>query len=361
MTWIYSLHEPILPANPAPITQREACEVLAAMNPPNPPYQAPTEVAPGIFLVPIPIPIPLRYVNCYLLRGPSGWTMVDTGFHDPLAVDAWPRAFTDLGIRAQDIDQILITHYHPDHLGGAGWLQQLTGAPAYMHDVEFRQLELFWGEGMEPQVERLVSFFAAEGMPAEMAGAIGAHHHAQFDNVQPLPTLAPVPTGSKLTLGMGRYEVLHTPGHSDGLAVFWDEATGTLLANDMILAKITPNVSVWPNCSPNPLAQYLSSLKRVEALGAKLALPGHRSMITDVAGRAIEIAAHHDERLDRMAEATRLSPQGATAWEVTERIFKPHELTIHQVRFAMAETLAHLVYMVEQGRMVKEGNRYREV
>jgi len=333
---------------------------LAQTNSPAPQYQAPTEVAPDIFLVPIPIPIPLRYVNCYLMRGPAGWTLVDTGFHDQLAVDAWPRAFADLGIRPQDIDQILLTHYHPDHIGAAGWLQQWTGAPAYMHDVELRQLELFWGEGMAPQVERLVAFFAAEGMPAEMAQAIGHHHHQQFDLVQPLPTLTPVPTGARLALGRGQYEVIHTPGHSDGLAIFHDSQTGILLANDMILAKITPNVSVWPGCSPNPLVQYLASLEKVEQLGARLALPGHRSMIADVAGRAREIADHHQERLEKMAAATRVDPTGATAWQVTERIFRPEELTIHQVRFAMAETLAHLVYLVEQGRMVKDGNRYRE-
>lgn len=324
----------------------------------HPPYQPPTEVAPGILLVPIPIPIPLKYVNCYLMRGPSGWTLVDTGFHDALAEDAWPRAFADIGIRAQDVDQILITHYHPDHLGGAGWLQQMTGAPAYMHDIEFRQLELFWGQSMAEQVEKLVAFFAAEGMPDETARAIGKHHHLQFGHVQPLPTLTPVDTGSTMRLGEGHYEVIHAPGHSDGLAIFWDKSTGILLANDMILAKITPNVSVWPECSPNPLSEYLSSLSMVEALGARIALPGHRSVITDVSGRAAEIRDHHGERLEQTAAAARESSGGATAWEVCQRLFKPDQLTIHQVRFAMAETLAHLVYLVEQGQLIKEGNRY---
>ena len=295
------------------------------------------------------------------MRGASGWTLVDTGFHDDLAEDAWPRAFADIGIRPQDVNQILITHYHPDHIGGAGWLQQLTGAPVYLHDVEFRQLELFWGESMDEQVERLVRFFVGEGMSEAMARAIGEHHHHQFDHVQPLPRLTPISAGSVVQLGAGSYEVIHAPGHSDGLAIFWDKSTGILLANDMILAKITPNVSVWPNCSPNPLAEYIKSLAMVEGLGAGLALTGHRSLITDVSGRAREIRQHHDERLAKMAAATLVTPGGATAWEVTERIFRPEELTIHQVRFAMAEALAHLVYLVEQGQMVKEGNRYRAI
>jgi glyoxylase-like metal-dependent hydrolase (beta-lactamase superfamily II) len=327
------------------------------LTPLQPPYQSPSEVAPGVFLLPVPIPIPLKYVNCYLCKGPSGWTLVDAGFHDELARDAWTRAFDELGIRPQDVDQILITHYHPDHLGAGGWLQELTGAPAYLHALEVPQVELFWGGGMEGQAGALRDFFQAEGMPVEMAAAIGQHHQRQWENVQPLAKLTPLPTGSRFRIGSADYEVLWMPGHSDGLAVFWDAASGILLANDMILNKITPNVSLWPHCRPNPLQDYLESLGRLEVLGAKLGLPGHRTVITDVAGRAREIRSHHADRLnvmERECGATR----GATAWEVCEQVFRPGTLTIHQIRFALSETLAHLVYMEKQGRLLKKGDRF---
>ena len=325
----------------------------------HPPYKPPQEVAPGIFMVPIPIPIPLKYVNCFLLQGPSGWTLVDTGFHDALAEDAWPRAMADLGIRMQDVKQILVTHYHPDHMGGAGWLQQLTGAPAYMHDLELRQVDLFWGASMAAQASALRDFFGAEGMPLDTAEAIAQHHHHQWGNVQPMAQFTPVSAGSVLSLGNADYKVIWAPGHSDGLAIFWDEASGVLLANDMILDKITPNVSLWPDCRPNPLQDYLASLSMVEALGAKLALTGHRNLITDVSGRAVAIRQHHDHRL-AMMEAACGGARGATGWEVCEQVFEPDRLTIHQVRFAMSETLAHLVYLEQQGRLVRKGNRFIE-
>jgi len=323
-----------------------------------PPYQSPTEVAPGIFLAPIPIPIPLKYVNCYVCRGPSGWTVVDTGFHDALAEDAWPRVLGELGIRFQDIDQILVTHYHPDHIGAAGWLQQQSGAPAFLHEPEMQQVNLFWGN-REIQAAALRDYYGAEGMPAEISADIGGHHRRQWETVQPAPELRTLPTGSQVRIGSDDYAVLWTPGHSDGLAIFWNPVTGLLFANDMILNKITPNVSLWPHCRPNPLEDYLGSLARVEALGAKLALPGHRTMITDVAGRAVEIRHHHAERLEKM-ERLCGSVRGATAWEVCEQIFRPGELTIHQVRFAMSETLAHLVYMEKQGRLIKRGDRFTQ-
>jgi glyoxylase-like metal-dependent hydrolase (beta-lactamase superfamily II) len=310
-------------------------------------------------MVPIPIPIPLKYVNCYLCRGTSGWTLVDAGFHDALAADAWPRAFADIGLRPQEIDRIVVTHYHPDHLGGAGWLQELTGAPAFMHDRELRQVELFWGGGMAAQAEALRAFFAGYGMPEETAAAIARHHHHQFANVEPLPKLTPVAAGEHLRIGAAEYEVIWAPGHSDGLAIFWDPNAGNLLANDMILDKITPNVSLWPDCRPNPLEDYLASLTLVEAMGAKLALTGHRNLITDVSGRAAAIRQHHAERLARMEAFCAARPGGATAWEVTEEVFQPATLTIHQVRFAMSETLAHLVYMEQEGRLRRSGdNRF---
>lgn len=322
----------------------------------HPPYQSPTEVAPGIYLAPIPIPIPLKYVNCYVCRGPSGWTVVDTGFHDDLAEDAWPRVLAELGIRFQDLDQILVTHYHPDHIGAAGWLQELSGAPVYLHEPERQQVNLFWGT-RDQAADVLRDFFAAEGMPTEIAAQIGMHHFHQWKIVQPAPMLTPLPTGSQMRIGADHYQVLWTPGHSDGLAIFWNPATGLLFANDMILNRITPNVSLWPRCRPNPLEDYLASLARVEGLGAKLALPGHRTMITDVAGRAAEIRHHHGKRLTQM-ERLCDGIRGATAWEVCEQVFRITELTVHQVRFAMSETLAHLVYMEKQGRLIKRGNRF---
>ncbi|BAD39970.1 MBL fold metallo-hydrolase [Symbiobacterium thermophilum] len=323
-----------------------------------PPYQPPAEVSPGIFLVPIPIPIPLRYVNCYLLRGPSGWTLVDTGFHDSLAEAAWPRALAHLAIRAQDIKQIVLTHYHPDHVGAAGWLQQLTGAPAFLPETEMEQFHRFWADGTGAMAERLQALFLGEGMDEATASALRRHHLQQVERVRPLPELRPLAIDSRIAMGDGTYEVIWTPGHSDGLAVFWDARRSILLANDMLLSGITPNVSVWPGSRPNPLADYLASLRRVAALGARLALPGHRALIRDVAGRAREILAHHAERLARVTDAAAASPGGATAWEICRRIFPVDGLTLHQVRFAMAETLAHLVYLCREGRLRKEGMRY---
>lgn len=322
-----------------------------------PPYRPPVKVAPGVHLLQVPIRIPLRYINCYLCEGSNGWTLVDTGFHDDLAEEAWSRGFAALGITPSQVSQILVTHYHPDHIGAAGWLQELTGAPVYLHEKELPVLDLFFGTRMREQMADLKAQFCDEGMPADLADQILIHHEHQWQRVLPFPTITPLATGSRFQIGPYDCEVIWTPGHSDGLAVFFAEAEGMLLANDMLLAKITPNVSLWPNCRQDPLEDYLESLKRVEALPVKLALTGHRTVIDDVPGRCREIREHHRERLAIVTAACRVEG-GATAWEVCQQVFEPERLTIHQVRFAMSETLAHLVYLVNQGQLQKQGNRY---
>src|SRR5262245_35313597 len=81
-----------------------------------------TAVTPDIFQVQIPLPFALRIVNCYLLRGEAGWTVVDSGLNTSSARGAWQAAFSQLHIQPHDIEQIVLTHVHPDHYGLAGWL-----------------------------------------------------------------------------------------------------------------------------------------------------------------------------------------------------------------------------------------------
>lgn len=305
------------------------------------------EVAPDVYLVPIPIPVPLKSVNAYALRGAHGWTLVDTGFHDEVAEATWRAAFRDLGIGPGDVEQILVTHLHPDHFGAAGWLQELTGAPVLMHAPEVPHAERVWDPERQ-QGDHLIAFFRSHGMPAERAEVIGSHQRRQQNLVAPLPRVTPVPPGSVIRLGRRRFRVIWTPGHTDGLAVFLSEEDGLLLANDMVLMKITPNIPLWPGINPDPLGSFLGSLRQVAGLPVRQALPGHRLEIPDVPGRCAEIAGHHAERLTRVLEIA--GPRGATGWDVSLALFGDLP-DLHQTRFAMAEGLSHLEYLARRERL----------
>src|SRR5690554_4894577 len=98
-----------------------------------------------IHQVKIPLPFPLRWINAYVLKGESGYTVIDPGIHTPDAEASWHEALRQMNIGFADIERIVLTHHHPDHYGMAGWLQQQTGAMVWMSEAGKRQVDYLWG------------------------------------------------------------------------------------------------------------------------------------------------------------------------------------------------------------------------
>lgn len=309
-------------------------------------------LAPEIAAVRIPIPGPLKSVNCYVLEGPEGLTVVDTGFHTGVCEQTWQAALAALGRGFDAISQIVVTHFHPDHFGAAGWLQERSGAPVLMLDRARTQVQEVWGQ---PEKARAMeaSYFAQAGMPAPQMKALDDYFSRQGPRVLPLPKVDALHEGQEVSMGGRSYSVLWMPGHAPGLAVFLDRERHLLVGNDLVLSGITPNVSQFWNGPPFPLAQFYASLGAVGGLDIALTLTGHRGLIADTAGRAGEILRHHDERLQKVeaiVASAGAGDSGASAWEVCEALFGTYA-SIHQTRFALAETVAHLEYLVYRRRL----------
>lgn len=311
-----------------------------------------------IYLVDVPIPSPLRQVNCYLVRGSDRWTVVDTGFNLPLTQATWLAAFRQLSIQAADVENIIVTHHHPDHYGAAGWLQQLTGAPVFMHRIEARQVEKMWQ--YEHFIAAIVQFYARHGIPRTTLDEIVPIALETMEQLQPAPKITAVETGDIIPVGSRWCKALAAPGHSPGLLLLWDEADGVLFANDMILDPITPNISAHPFTGPDPLADYLASLHTVEQLPARLTLTGHRQPITDLARRCRQLKEHHRERLMFcLAEVQRLCATGAKnsgqtqAWSVAQAMFGDVMLNSEASMFALGEATAHLDHLALGGKLFR--------
>jgi glyoxylase-like metal-dependent hydrolase (beta-lactamase superfamily II) len=148
-------------------------------------------------------------------------------------------------------------------------------------------------------------------------------------------------------VGEGAVRVIHVPGHADNQILLHDETRGILFAADHLLLGITPNIGLWPESEPHPLARYLESLENTRGLGPDLVLPGHGPVFHDLDGRIRELVFHHEERLETMQRTVSDHPK--TAYEVSRIVFRG-TLTEHQRCFALAETLAHLDHLVFQGR-----------
>jgi glyoxylase-like metal-dependent hydrolase (beta-lactamase superfamily II) len=267
----------------------------------------------GIHRLTHPLPYALDHVHTYALEDDDGWTIVDAG-HLWEAEERWREALARLG--RPRIARVVVTHHHPDHLAGCRALQQVTGAA------------LIQGRHDRDVTVRLYS-------------------GGRFEGVVPPEPEQLVDENDLLETGSRRFRIFHMPGHADGHITLYDEERGHLFGGDVILERITPNVSWWPGMQPDPLALYQRTLERIEELAPALVYPGHHGLITDAAARAAEIGAHHEQRLD---DTERHLREGArTPEDVLVRIWG-RELTTHEQRFAYGEAVSHLQRLQRLGR-----------
>ena len=303
-------------------------------------------VADGVIRITLPLPWALDHVHCYAVEeAAGGLTLIDAGLGGERARPLWQAALGQL--RNRTVRRLVLTHYHPDHVGGGAALVELTGATEVVQGREDHRLsELAWrADGPGDMAEYLRS----HGMPDELAAASEAAEGRL--GVDPAAPTRLVDEGDRIELGGRGYTVHVLPGHADGHIVLAGGPGELLFGGDVLLAEITPNVGRWPDTLPDPLGRYLESLQRLERLAPRVVLPGHGPPIADVGGRVAEIGAHHEERLDAHEQALR---QGArTAYAVAELVWAADGLGFHEQRFALVEAISHLERLERLGRAVR--------
>jgi glyoxylase-like metal-dependent hydrolase (beta-lactamase superfamily II) len=306
-----------------------------------------------IWQVKMPLPYTaLPWVNAYVVRGRDGFDIVDPGLHTQQTEAIWETVITDLGFRWEHIRSIVLTHHHPDHYGCAGWLQQRTHAPVKLSYQTWMQADHLWGEYATQTSDDILSLFITHGLPHSMHNEMWMHLESFVERVSPHPThWLSIEDREVIQLGDEDYIALHTPGHAAGHLSFYQQETQRLFCGDHVLPGITPNVSLLPFGDPNPLATYLMSLQDVSQLTVEQALPGHREPFKNYNERIGSIQRHHKTRLALIEQ--RLS-KPITAYELCCSLFGDR-LSMHQLRFALSETLAHVIYLLEQGTIHIEG------
>jgi glyoxylase-like metal-dependent hydrolase (beta-lactamase superfamily II) len=294
------------------------------------------DLANGIRRVTFPLPFGLDHVHCYLLpASDGGWTLVDTGLGSRDPEERWRPV---LDVLDGVVERIVVTHMHPDHVGGAADIAGLTGAPVFQGREDYAQCVSAWGE-RNPQ--RFLDYWVSHGMPDHEVAGLMRESGRLSDAVHWARDPQLVEGGDEID--GWRLEVLR--GHADGHIVLLRD--GVMIAGDTILLGITPAIGLYPNSRPDPLGDYLVTLERIIELNPRVAYAGHKDPIEDPAGRAREIIEHHRERLDGTAAA--LDGQPLSAYQVSLELFE-RELSPTLRRFATAESLAHLERLVLDGR-----------
>jgi len=309
------------------------------------------EIAPGVFWLRMSLPFQLDHINLWLIADGEAWCIVDTGFACDATRDAWSRVLADL---EGPVRTLVVTHFHPDHLGLATWLLEKTGAALYMTSAEFLTAHAVWNEFGGWGARFMVEQFRRNGLSGERLARYETRGSGYRVSVPELPQhYRRLVEGCRLQLGGRDWQVLTGYGHSPEHAALYCREGGVLISGDMLLPKISTNISV-PAATPDndALGTFLASLDRmaIELPEETLVLPSHGLPFVGIRSRVAALRAHHDERLDALAAACVLPQSAADAMAV---LF-PRPLDTHQTMFAMGETIAHLIHLEQQGRLIRQ-------
>ncbi|MET3806374.1 glyoxylase-like metal-dependent hydrolase (beta-lactamase superfamily II) [Nakamurella sp. UYEF19] len=316
------------------------------------------QVRPDVWSVPVPVPDnPIRYTLCYLLFGDDGLVVVDPGWDTEPGWAALEAGLAAAGASVEAVTGIAITHVHPDHHGMSARLAQASGAWIAMHRAERNSLPRHaYPMGTVADSDR--RWVTQQGVSPE----VGAELMMSDSGLETFRTMAEpgvlLEDGDRLPLAGRAIRVIWTAGHTPGHLCFHDEDNDVLLTGDHVLPRISPNVGLQPHTAAPPLQPYLDSLRRIANLDSAEVLPAHEWRFRGLDTRITQLLGHHQERCDEiLAVVGDLGP--SSAWQVTEKLTWSRGWAAvrgFQRRAALAETIAHLSYLVEQGRLARSTN-----
>lgn len=308
------------------------------------------EVVDGVFWTRIDLgSYFLKHVNVYALKDADGWTLIDTGFPGRHCRDQWEALLA--GPFSGPVKRLICTHYHPDHVGQARFIQEKTGCQLWMSLGEWSYGRALMLGAQNNETQGYMNWLRLAGMSEAHLTALGEQQRSSpgmgsFLNGFP-PQFREVRAGETIAMGPHDWLVSIGAGHSPAPASFYSDDAAALITGDQILPHITPHVGIqFGQLGTDPLARYLAFLDAAQAYpGNVLALPGHGFPFRNIAGRARQIADHHHGHIRNLVDAM---TEPKTVVDILPVLFK-RQLDGFSMIMALTEATAHLEHMVNIG------------
>ncbi|WP_292932173.1 MBL fold metallo-hydrolase [Novosphingobium sp. PASSN1] len=307
------------------------------------------EVAPGVHWTRMPLPFGLDHINLWVLDGGDGWTIVDTGVAMGASKKAWESLFAG-PMAGKPVTRLIVTHYHPDHLGLAGWLCQRWGVALEIARTEYLLARTLMLDVRDAPPPEAVDFSIRAGWPNEAVDMMRAKPWGSFHKIMsPLPAgFRRIKDGDVLRIGARRWRVVTGRGHAPEHSCLVSD-DGLMISGDQVLPRITSNVSVYPS-EPfaDPLGDWLESIETLRAIpGDVLVLPAHNEPFTGLHTRLDQLRDDHHDKLDKLL-AFCVVPR--TAFESFATLFRK-PVGEGDYGIATGEAVAHLHWLEERGKL----------
>ena len=322
------------------------------------PYQEPPkegtflQVAPNIYWIRLPLPLKLDHVNVYALDDGDSWTIVDTGFDTKKTRKIWIKLLEG-PLKGKPVKRVLITHYHPDHIGLAGWFQEKFDVELLTTRTSWFTARMLVLDEQEKHTDASLTFYERAGTPSTIYENRKKQRPFNFCDV-----VSPMPQGFKrvqedeiITIGRINWRIRLGNGHAPDHITLWTD--DVVIGGDQLLPSISPNLGVYPNePEANPVHEWLESCKKLKkfAKNNQLVLPGHKLPFLGLPLRIDQLIENHNGALKRLNS---FLTQPRTVNDCFLTIFK-REINEDEYGLALGEALAHLNYLYLSGKAVRK-------
>ncbi len=310
----------------------------------------------AIHVLPVPTPFAVGRVNCYLIED-DPLTLVDTGPNSGTSLTALEHALAEHGRRVEDLERVVLTHQHIDHIGLAGILVERSGAEVCALDA----LAPWLGDyrGSQEADDRFAStMMLRHGIEEDVVSALRAVSASFRSWGARVDVTRPLAPGGELGFAGRSLRVLHRPGHSPSDTVFHDEATGVLIGGDHLIAHISSNpliarpLGAAPDATQRPkaLVTYLASMRETRAMDLRVVLPGHGEPVDDHRALIDERFEGHERRKEKIAKILADAPR--TAHAIAQAMWG--NVAVTQAYLTLSEVLGHLDLLLAEGRVAED-------
>ncbi len=304
----------------------------------------------GIHRLRIPTPFAVGRVNCYLIED-EPLTLVDTGPNSGKALDELGSQLGARGHSIDDLELVIVTHQHIDHLGLVEIVAEHSGAEVAALGAAAERLANF-DEDAEADDRFAVELMLRNGIPEEVTAALRSVSRSFRGWGSHVAVTRPLADGEEIEFRDRTLTTLHRPGHSPSDTVFWDEERRILLAADHLLPHISSNPLISRPLDGSPertqaLVTYIESMRKTREMPAEIVLPGHGEPVVDHVGLIDDRLAKHERRKEKIHGLIAAQPR--TGYELAQAIWG--NVAVTQAFLTLSEVIGHADLLVNEGRV----------